>query len=157
MKMPLPSDAHRRLERLVGVWRGEETLHPSSFDPAGGTATATVKNVVAIDGFAVVQDYEQKRADGSTFRGHGIFRYDADGPPGRQYVMHWFDSLGLPPSEFRGSFEGDVFTVGQALPHGQLRAVWDLSNAKRYTYRMEVSMDGVSWAPFMEGRYTREG
>lgn len=152
MEMPRPTGAHRRLERLVGTWYAEERLHPSPWDLQGDTATGLVRNVLALDGFAVVQDYEQSRRGAVTFRGHGVFRWD----PVQGYVLHWFDSTGRPPSEFRGHFEGDVLLLTSSGPQGHSRAMWDLTEAGRYRYRMEVSPDGLHWSSAMEGVYTRQ-
>jgi hypothetical protein len=154
MTMPVVTEAHRRLDRLVGTWKGEERLYPSPFDPQGGTASGLVQNRRALDGFAVVQDYEQERDGKIKFRGHGVFRWDGEDDT---YTLHWFDSLGLPPNEFRGRFEGDVLTLVNAGPQGVTRAVFELHGSQSYTYRMQVSPDGTNWFPFMEGTYTREG
>lgn len=154
MDMPRPTDAHRRLERLVGSWQGEERLFPSPWDPQGGPAVGRVENRLALDGFAVVQDYEQERHGAVTFRGHGIFRWDA----GRSlYIFHWFDSMGQAPSEFHGAFDGDVLTLVSPMPQGHSRAVFDLSHEGRYHYRMDISPDAEHWHPFMEGDYVRTG
>lgn len=155
MQMPALTAAHRQLERLVGNWRGEERIHPSPFSE-GGVAHARVRNVRALDGFAVVQDYEQTRdvpGMPATFRGHGVFRVDA---ASHQYVMHWFDTFGQTPAEFRGALEGDVLRVTQATDQGQVRATWDLGTPDRYKYTMEVSPDGEHWALFMDGTYVRD-
>jgi hypothetical protein len=153
MQMPTPTAAHLRLERLVGKWRGEERVHPSPFDPVGGPAVGRVDNRMALDGFAVIQDYEQERGGRVAFRGHGVFRFD---PSRNLYALTWFDSAGQPPSEFWGTFEGEVLTVTQVTAQGQVRASWDLRDPNRYTYQMDVSADGRSWAPFMSGSYVRE-
>jgi hypothetical protein len=154
MEMPKPSDAHRRMEKLVGEWRGDERIHPSPWDSAGGPAVARVSNRLALDGFAVVQDYEQERGGAVSFRGHAVLRWDAEKD---EYVFHWFDSSGMPPTEFRGGFEDDVLTVAHGNEQGHARAVFDLRPEGRYLYRMEVSGDGQTWHPFMEGDYRREG
>jgi len=154
MEMPGLTAAHRKLERMVGRWIGEETLHPSPWDAKGGTATGKVTNARALEGFAVVQDYAQERGGAVTYRGHGVLRFD---PPTGEYVFHWFDSIGSPPNEFRGTFDGDVLALQQRSPRGISRAVWTLVGADRYDYRMDVSPDGTAWACFMEGVYRREG
>ena len=153
MEMPRLTEAHRRLDTLVGRWRGEERMLPSPWDPKGGTAVGRVRNVSALDGFAVVQDYEQERAGAVTFRGHGVFRWDA---AASECVMHWFDSLGLAPNEFRGVFEGDVLTLVSRGAQGLTRALFDFGERGRYSYRMDVSGDGTQWMPMMTGVYARE-
>ena len=36
MNMPQPSPGHHKLEVLAGSWEGEETMHPSQWDPPDG-------------------------------------------------------------------------------------------------------------------------
>jgi hypothetical protein len=153
MTMPKLTQGHRELERLVGTWHGEERLYPSPFAPQGGAAVGRVRNRVVLDGFALVQEYEQEREGTVNFRGHGVFRWD----PGEQvYTLHWFDSMGMSPSEFRGTLEGDVLTLTSTGAQGMVRAVWDLPGGERYTYRRQISPEGVNWFPLMEGTYDRE-
>ena len=153
MDMPKPTEAHRKLEKLVGSWSGEERLHPSPWDPQGGTALGRVRNRVALDGFIVVQDYEQERGGSINFRGHGVFSWDPSRPC---YLLHWFDSMGMPPNEFRGNFQGDVLIMTSQGPQGHSRAVFDFVEKGLYRFRMEVSQDGDQWYTFMEGKYTLE-
>ena len=61
MDMPKPGPAQQQLARLAGNWSGEEKLLPSPWDPKGGIATGKAANRLALDGWIVVQDYEQAR------------------------------------------------------------------------------------------------
>lgn len=153
MTMPQLTDAHRKLEKITGTWLGQETIHPSPMDPQGGPAIGRVSNRMALDGFAVVQDYEQERGGRVPFRGHGVFRYDAHS---QQYVLHWFDSLGFPPGEFRGTFDGDVMILTMYAPQGSSRATFDFRQPAAYQFTMEVSPDGQQWFPFLGGTYQRQ-
>jgi hypothetical protein len=153
MEMPRPGDAHKKLAALVGDWTGDETLHPSPWDPAGGAAQAQVTNRWVADGFAVVQEYEQRRNGKVTFRGHGVFWFD---PTRDEYVMHWWDSVGGTAGEFRGRFDGDVLALRCPMPQGgHSRTSWVISGDDAHTFLMEVSPDGESWQPAMEGRYRK--
>jgi hypothetical protein len=76
MEMPIPSDGHRKLEKIAGQWEGEETMHPSPWDPQGGRATDRIKSRVALSGFALINDYEQERDGKVTFTGHAVFTFD---------------------------------------------------------------------------------
>jgi len=153
MDTPRPGDAHKKLAALVGEWTGDETLHPSPWDPAGGSATATVANRAILDGFAVVQEYEQRRGGEVTFRGHGVFWFD---PTGGEYVMHWWDSMAGTGGEYRGRFEGDTLTLGAPTPQGgHSRTSWMLEGPDAHVFLMEVSPDGETWHPAMEGRYQK--
>jgi len=154
MDMPQLSEAHRKLQRLAGSWTGDETIHPSPWDPQGGPATGRVQNRSVLCGFAVVQDYEQQRGGRTSFEGHGVFRYDT---VKRDYVLYWFDSFGMPPNEFRGDFEDDVLTMIARDHQGHSRATFDFGKTDRYTFRMEVSPDAESWSTIVEGSYSRVG
>ena len=153
MEMPKPGSPHQKLQRLSGKWIGEEKLHPSPWDPKGGMATARVHNRSSLDGFVVVQDYEQERGGQVNFRGHGVFSYDA---VQQCYVMHWWDSMGMPPNEFKGNFVGDVLTFTGQNPQGISRATFDLDQEGTYKFKMEASQDGKQWHTFMEGSYAKE-
>ena len=150
MDMPKPGAAHARLHRLAGQWGGEETVHPAPHDP-GGSATAFLNNRIALDGFTVVQEYEQYRQGRPTYSGHGVFWFD---PVADQYAMTWFDSMMGAALEFRGDFDGEVLRLGHNLiGGGLLRATFDCGLPGEYVFVMEVSMDGTTWAPTMEGAY----
>jgi hypothetical protein len=152
--MPKPGPEHKALERLAGDWVGEEKIHPGPFDPVGGKATSRVRNAMVAGGFAMAQDYEQTRDSGMTFAGHGVFRWD--GPAG-EYALQWIDSTGFPPGDYRGKFAGEVLTLVHAGPMGHVRATWVLRGAAGYDYRMDVSPDGATWHPFLEGSYRKAG
>ena len=153
MHMPKPSDKHSRLSPLVGEWSGSETLHPAPWDPAGGTAAARVVNRHILDGFGVVQEYEQSRDGTVTFRGHGVFWYDEQA---QEYVMTWWDSMGGRGTHYRGQFDGDRLVLGAPMPQGgHSRAIFDVGTPGQYGFLMEVSTDGASWSPAMEGTYAR--
>lgn len=151
MEMPQLTPEHQALALLAGTWLGAEHIYPSPFDSVGGAAVGRVQNRIALDGFAVIQEYEQERNGSVNFRGHGIFRWDS-----AQYVLYWFDSLGLPPREYRGTLEGQVLALTAAHHQGFSRATFDFVAADRYLYRLEVSPDGEQWFVFTEGTYQRQ-
>lgn len=152
MEMPKPTDAHKKLQKLIGAWSGEEKLFPSPWDPIGGMATGRVQNRAALDGFAVIQDYSQERGGLTTYLGHGVFGWDAQG---QSYTFHWFDSMGMPPNLYRGNFQGAVLSMTHKGPQGHSRAIFDFSKEGKYYFKMEMSQDGNKWMTFMEGNYTK--
>ena len=153
MNMPKPGDAHKRLGALVGSWSGSETLQPAPWDPVGGTANARVTNRSILDGFGVVQEYEQERGGKVNFRGHGVFWYDDQK---KEYVMTWWDSMVGRPGEYRGQFNGSVLELSSPMPQGgHSRTKFDLTKPDRYGFVMEISPDGSQWQTAMEGRYGR--
>ena len=153
MEMPQMSDAHRRLHRLVGTWSGDEKLSPSPWDPAGGAATGKSVNRAILDGFAVAHDYEQFRNGQISFKGHGVFTWNAQE---NVYYLHWFDSMATTVNTYRGQFDGDVLSLESVDPNMKSRAVFDFGRPNSYSFRMDVSPDGAQWMTFMEGRYARQ-
>lgn len=153
MEMPSPTAAHKQLDRLIGTWVGEETISPSPFDPQGGTATARVVNRGGLAGFVVIHDYEQRRGGAVSLSGHGVFSWDA---AQQCHVMHWFDSMGGPPLRLTGQFAGDTLTLSNFDGEMYTQVSFDVGQPNGYRFKMEVSQDGASWSPFMEGSYGPE-
>jgi hypothetical protein len=153
MEMPVPTAADHALCMLEGSWIGQEKIHPSPLVPGGAIAKGRVVNRSALDGFAIIQDYEQETDGKVNFKGHGVFRWDAEK---RAYVLHWFDSFGLAPSEYKGSLTDRVLRLTATTLQGQARATFDFSHNGHYHYLLEVSPDGKKWFPSMEGQYNRQ-
>lgn len=150
MEMPKPSADHQRLHKLAGNWTGTETMHPSPWDPKGGTAEATTRARVDLDGFVVVVDYEQRRGGQRTFAGHGVYTWDAHG---KQVVLHWWDTMGQGVEEFCGAWTGDRLTLQSKSPMGHARLTYDYSKAGAMTSRMEMSQDSKTWTAMFDGSY----
>jgi len=151
MSAPL-TDAQKKLNLLVGRWKGPEKVHPSPWDPQGGPALGVAENRLACGGFVVVQEYRQERGGKPNFEGHGVFRWD---PQENCYTLNWYDSAGLPPSLFRGQFSGNQLSMICEMEDGKLRCSWEISG-NRNKFRMEVG-DGTNWQSMLEGEYNREG
>ncbi len=152
MEMPKVTDHHRRLERLAGRWRGNETMHPSPWDPNGGTAIGRNESRMALGGFALITDYVQERDGKVTFEGHGVMTYDAEN---ERYALHWFDSIGSPEELFTGGFDGDVLTLSHGGPGMHARLTYDLTREDVLGSRMEMSQDGNEWATLFECDYVK--
>jgi len=151
MDMPKPTADHKKLEKLAGIWKGKETMHPSECDPKGSTADVVSRSRMALTGFHVVTDYERTRS-GMRFEGHGVYAFD---PAAKQVVLHWFDSVGEGREEFRGTWTGDVLTMSSRNPQGHARLTYDLSKAGVMVWRMETSTDGKTWSKFFDAQYQR--
>ncbi len=150
MKMPAPSEGHLKLEMLAGFWEGEETMHPSQWDPNGGNAIGRNRNEIGLNGFALTSQYEQEREGVITFSGHGVYTYD---PQEDRYSLHWFDSMGTPPEVFVGGFEGDVLILTHGGPGMHARMTSDFSTPGIMQAKMEMSPDGKDWKLFFEAVY----
>lgn len=152
MDMPKPSPGHRLLEKMAGSWEGEETMHPSQWDPKGGVAFGRNKHTIGLGGFALLADYEQERDGTITFIGHGVYTYD---PKEDRCTLHWFDSMGSPPEVFVGGFDGDVLTLSHGGPGMHARMAYDYSTPGTMKGMMEMSPDGRDWKRLFEATYKR--
>ncbi len=152
MSMPTPSEGHLLLERMSGFWEGEETMYPSQWDPAGGTATGRNDNKIVLGGFALITDYEQERDGAITFTGHGVYTYS---PGEDRYTLHWFDSIGSPPEVFVGGFHGEQLVLSHGGPGMHARMTYDFSTDGVMKGMMEMSPDGLEWKVLFEAVYRR--
>lgn len=154
MEIPKPTEHHEKLAAMAGNWQGEETLHPSPFGP-GGTAVGRFTNRTDLGGFVLIQDYAQTRDGAECFHGHGVYGFDA---ASGDYLMFWSDTMGGMPTEIvRGRWEGNVLTFAASCEHGHSRYVYTLHDDGSFGFSLHMSQDGENWAPYMEGRYTRQG
>ncbi len=152
MEMPQPTEAHAWLEKLAGTWTGTEIMSPSPWAPKGGTAKGIIENRMALGGFSLIQEYRQEIEGKVTFEGHGVFSYDGKT---EEYLLYWWDSMGMGVNDFRGKRDGDRLTLEHTGPMGHNRTVFDLGKAGTYTFRMQFSPDGAAWMNMMEGTYTQ--
>ena len=152
MEMPTPTDGHRKLEKIAGHWEGEEKMYPSPWDPNGGTAIGRINSRVALNGFALINDYEQERNGKITFTGHGVFTYE---PTAGAYTLIWFDCMGVAPEIFKGQFEGEILKLAHGGPGMHVRLTYDLSEPGYLSTSMEMSQDGEEWNRFFDARLAR--
>jgi hypothetical protein len=153
MEMPTPTAEHRKLEEIAGQWEGEETMHPSPWDPKGGKAIGRIKSRIALGGFALINDYEQERDGKITFTGHGVFTYDTRE---KLYTLTWFDCMGVAPEVFKGQFEGTILRLSHGGPGMHARITYDLSEPNHLLTSMEMAQDGVNWARLFDARLVRQ-
>jgi hypothetical protein len=108
---------------------------------------------VSLNGFVVVEDYEQKSGGETTFSGHGAWTVD---PDSGDCLLYWFDCLGMGMEPFCGSWEGVVMTLLSHVPGGHFRLTYDLTAPEILRTGMETFHDGEQWSPMMEGAFTQE-
>lgn len=155
MHMPKPTKFHKKLEALVGNWTGDEVMYPSPMNPEGSMTTGTYTSRWVTDGFAVIQEYEQKTDGDVTFSGHGVFTYD---PNEKCYLWYWFDSMGsVPATGTKGQWSGNKFVWHSESPMGHARYTHAFLRGGVCAFMIEYSEDGKKWALMMEGHYSKVG
>jgi hypothetical protein len=154
MQMPTVGAEQKKLNELfTGVWRGEEKIYPSEWDPKGGAAFGTWVCHASLDGFNVLVDYTEERDGKINYRGHGVHGWDArEGA----FFTYWFDNIGFQPkAPARGTLEGNRYTYASDEPGGRTRMTYEW-NGDVFTFRIDRSKDGgQTWNPMHDGRYTR--
>ncbi len=153
MHMPKPDASHELMHALAGNWTGDERMHPSPWDPAGGTASARMTGRVALGGFAVIGDYEQRRGGQVTFTGHSVHTID---PATKEHVLHWFDCMGSGAEQFRGSWQGQRLVLTSQGPQGHMRVIYELAGKDTLISKMEMSQDGKKWSALVDATYRRQ-
>jgi len=149
MEKPCPGEEHQRLTALVGQWRGEELWNPSPIHPKGSKTIGKVSAHMALDGFALIQDYQHIKDNEVIFRGHSIVRWDKELA---LYFLYHFDSHGGEAHIYKGQFENGVLNLVGKGASGLARTVLE-PGANCYHYRYDVTPDGEQWFPLMSCRY----
>lgn len=140
----------RSLDPFLGTWRGSGELFASPWQPAGACRGAWTFRRDS-GGHNVIFDYEENRADGGVFQGHGVWCADAD-----DLLWFWFDSYGFPPlSPSRGGWRGDALVLEKSTPRGLGRSRWTC-DGRDLTYLVEAQPVGqAALSLVMSGRYRR--
>lgn len=153
MEMPQITDGHRKLQKLVGTWTGEEHMEPSQWCPEATVAQGRSVVRSVCNGFAAVTDYVQTNGGQETFSGHGVYSYDVKN---EVYLLHWFDSMGMGPEIFMGQWDGDVLVMQSDGPMGRMKMTSDHSVEGKMASRMECSNDGgETWTLMFHGDYQK--
>lgn len=154
MSVPKPSDRHLKLHALAGNWTGQEKLHPSPWDSAGGDAVAECRAKVALNGLCVIMDYVQRRDGHVSYQGHGVYGWD---DKRGKYTMYWFDSMSgatlSPASE--GTWTGNSLVYVNKSAMGWGRYSYHFESDERYRFTIETSQDGQSWQFFLESVFVK--
>lgn len=152
MTMPELAPGHENLKRFAGTWTGDETMHASQWCPEPFVAQGTNAGRLALNGFAAIIDYEQRKDGQVTFTGHGVLTYE---PGTDEYRMTWFDCMGTGPETFRGRFTGGVLVTESSRGPIRSRLTYDFREDGRWLGRMEMSPDGEHWNTVFDADYRR--
>lgn len=146
-----PGPEYENLEKWVGDWTYEEEHKATPFQPAGAfTGKASVRPILR--GFFV--EWYAEESNGEAWR--EIDGYD---PITRRYFWHAFyadGSVEIMTYTMEGNtvaMSGTTVTAGKpARMRGTGVFTADL---RGFVYRYEVSLDGKTWMPSGEMRFTR--
>lgn len=154
--MSIAPEQRRLAHAMLGTWLGELRSYPSPWDPQGGVAVGRTQAREGLGGLAVISDYAEERDGAITFRGHGVYCWDA---MAKLYRMYWFDSVQPAPTLLpaNGVWTDRVLTFESRTDVAEHRYVYDFAGAGFYTFRIDLRRAGQAWKTFAEGRYARQG
>jgi hypothetical protein len=151
---PQPGPEVKKLEAWVGVWRYEGNAKASPMGPAAKIAGTQTGRMV-MNGFALEWKAEEKGAFGgvqwgemdaydASAKNYPFFGYQNDG------TIWWGDN----------AVSGNTWKVTQTIiskgTHYMVRGAGSFSaDGKTYTWKVEISSDGKTWAPWTEGTMTK--
>lgn len=151
---PKPGPEHQRLAAFVGSWTFAGEMKPGVMGP-GGKMSGTDTVTWLPGGFFVERRFQYKSPAGD-MRGMEILGYDAGK---KSYTYNFFDNMGtmgagtLTHSGSTFSATGTASSGGQVM-HERCTLAFGAGNATM-TVKCEVSTDGKTFAPFIEGTATR--
>lgn len=128
-------------------------MTPSPWGP-GGVAHGRYTMRVDIDGFFVIQDYIQEIDGKVSYRGHGVYGWNA---AEKLYTWYWVDSMGQVPFPSLGVWEGETLQF-QHASGGERRGRYTIrfESDDTFEFQIENSMDaGKTWQAYLQARYKR--
>ena len=138
------------LDLFAGTWRGGGEV---AANPWGGSGPCRGAWSFRFDTArkAMVHDYDETRADGTTFSGHGVWCAHED-----DLLWFWFDSYGFPPlSPSQGGWRDGALVLTKTTARGVGRSSWTC-DGRILTYRVEAQPAGQSgMMQVMQGRFER--
>ena len=154
-EMPRPGEGHGKMLAFTGSWIGNETIHPTPWKPVAGEAVGAMNCEMGIDGFFLTLDYQQTQDGKVAYYGHGVIGFD---PASGEHLMWWFDSMGGNPSgASRGTWEGNTIAFVSSSPNHHGRYTYTFQEDDTIDFKLEISEDGETWNPYLDGTYRREG
>ena len=148
MEQPKPTEQHKKLEKLVGKWTGEEKIAGSPHTTEK-TATGTFDFQMDLGGLFAIADYVEKSGAKTLMAGHGVIGWDAKK---KNYTLHWFDTFGSPPgAPGTGQWQGDALKFHQ---EGSGNTIFELADGG-LVFKIEMDADGIGMKPIIVGKYRR--
>ena len=140
---------------MAGTWLGELRSFPSPWDPAGGVAVGRTQCRIALGGQLLVSDYAEERDGAITFRGHGVYGWDAQHAV---YRMYWFDTVQPTPLlvPAAGTWQGTDLTFAVQTDVAEHRYVYEFHQRDYYTFRIDLRRSGEQWRTYARGQYARQ-
>ena len=135
---------------MAGTFESEDRIHPTHWNPEGGTASTRWTGRMELDGAFLIADTEQRSNGEIDFRGHGVFGWDSYH---QLFTSHFFSSAhGF--SWGTGTWDGERLVFDNQI-RPQWRDFYSFSQ-DGFQYVLESSSDGgKTWDPYLTSVYHR--
>ena len=152
-----PGPEAKKLDYFVGTWAYEGAIGQGPWG-AGGKFTSTITNDWLPGNFFLhtQSDFKMPTEVGGDGKSTPITGYDSQQ---NTYARDEFNSHGDHISS-KGTFTADTWTWSSSRNYGgtevQIRTTVKQLSPTSYNLKVETSIDGTTWMPFMEGKATRK-
>jgi hypothetical protein len=152
-----PGAEVKKLDYFGGTWTTDCTIAQGPWG-MGGKFSATHTGEWMTGNFFLQghSDYKMPPELGGDGKGLSMMGYDTQQ---NIYTLDEFNSTGQHAS-WKGSVSGDTWTFTNSMNYaGQdidQKMTMKILSPTSYSVKFEVSLDGKSWMPFMEGKATKK-
>ena len=152
-----PGPEVKKLDYFVGTWTTEGTIVQGPWG-AGGKFTGSGTTEWMPGNFFIQSRSEAKMPQeiGGDIHAIMIMGYDTQQS---SYTSDRYSSLGQHESS-KGILSGDTWTWTNTSNYGGMEIQGKMTmktlSPSSYTFKYEISMDGKTWSPFMEGKATKK-
>ena len=151
---PTPAPELKKLDYLVGKWKLDGELKPGPMGP-GGKMTMTEEDAWMDGNFFLVA---HSRFDGAGMGSGTAISFMGYNPDQKTYTYDEFNSMGE-AEHSTGTIDGDTWTwIGDQKMGAQTmkgRYTMKILTPTSYAFKFEMSADGATWTPVMDGTATR--
>lgn len=147
---PKPGPELKKLDYFGGNWNCPGEMKPGPMGP-GGKMTMAEESKWMDGGFYLVMNTKYDTGAMGKGTGTAYLGYDSDE---KKYTYHEFNSQGE-PSESKGTVDGDTWTWISDMKSMKGRFTEKIVSPTEYSFKFDMSSDGASWTPVMDGKCTK--
>jgi hypothetical protein len=156
MGPPTPAPELKKLDFMAGDWTTEGTFIPGPPGTPPSKFTSTSHGEWMEGNFFLVVTGDSSMEGMGKYHEMAVIGYDSDK---KSYTYTNFNSVGQNEAS-TGTVEGDTWTWLGDVNYGGMtfkgRMTMKVVSPTSYTIKYELSQDGTTWFPSMEGKATKK-